>query len=357
METKAFCLDPLDTLFFRGGKPFGAADRVASGLPKPQTLAGALRTWMLRKTGCNFDKLGENITGGKSFRESLEEAVSTDLAPIADIRFRGPWLCRNGQPLIPIPPTLLKVEDSEEIIRLDPLKSTSLPGWKPDDGMLALWRKDNRPAKRAEGFLSLEGLKKYLDGGAPSKQNIVPAGDLYEIDTRTGIGVDPDALSAAEGQIYAAGMLALKKDVSLYAEISGPDSVKEWLPAEGDVLPFGGEGRRVAARPVGGVKWPSSDTAGDNQGAMLVLLTPGLFNGWEPSSLKDNLVSAAVAGYEAVSGWDMAKGGPKPNRFAVNAGSVYFVNEWEKESAGSLCDGEDAALGYGIYVQGRFDYV
>jgi len=355
MKTIAFRLDPLDMLFFRGGKPFGATDRVASGLPKPQTPAGALRTWMLKKAECDFKRLGSMMRDGASFEKAVGD-LSAEFAPIADVKFRGPWFCRDGLPLIPVPPTLKKVEDGEEIVRLDTLKSITIPGWKsPEGGMLPLWRKNNRPMRRLEGFLSLAGLKKYCEGGAPGPGDVIPAGDLYEIETRTGIGVDPDSLSAADSHIYAVGMLALKQDVCLYVEVDAPESVTEWLPGAGDTLPLGGEGRRVNVEPVKRVEWPSANPSGDEQGAMLILTSPGLFNGWKPKKLNGSLVSAAVGGYEAVSGWDMAKNGPKPNRFAVNAGSVYFVDR--DPEGDSLCSGEDAKLGYGTFVKGIFNYV
>lgn len=35
-------LEPLDVLFFRDGRPFAAAMRGSSGLPLPQTTAGAI---------------------------------------------------------------------------------------------------------------------------------------------------------------------------------------------------------------------------------------------------------------------------------------------------------------------------
>ena len=35
-------LDPCDVLFFRDGRPFAAASHGESGMPAPQTLAGAL---------------------------------------------------------------------------------------------------------------------------------------------------------------------------------------------------------------------------------------------------------------------------------------------------------------------------
>lgn len=35
-------LEPLDVLFFRDGRPFAAATRASTGLPFPQTTAGAV---------------------------------------------------------------------------------------------------------------------------------------------------------------------------------------------------------------------------------------------------------------------------------------------------------------------------
>ena len=52
-------IDPLDVLFFRDGRPFTPASRGASGLPTPQTLAGAVRTHLLQHAGCDFDALWE----------------------------------------------------------------------------------------------------------------------------------------------------------------------------------------------------------------------------------------------------------------------------------------------------------
>src|SRR5260370_1121735 len=50
-------LDPLDTLFFRDGRPFDAASRASGGLPLPQTFAGAVRTYLLARAGFDFAAL------------------------------------------------------------------------------------------------------------------------------------------------------------------------------------------------------------------------------------------------------------------------------------------------------------
>ena len=48
------CLNPLDVLFFRDGRPFEAASRAYGGLPLPRTFAGALRTALLQQAGFNL---------------------------------------------------------------------------------------------------------------------------------------------------------------------------------------------------------------------------------------------------------------------------------------------------------------
>ena len=61
-------LEPLDVLFFRDGRPFDAAPRATSGAPLPQTVAGAVRTWLLRRTNTNLKALAEAIRNGASVR-------------------------------------------------------------------------------------------------------------------------------------------------------------------------------------------------------------------------------------------------------------------------------------------------
>ncbi|MBF0290832.1 MAG: type III-B CRISPR module-associated protein Cmr3 [Nitrospinae bacterium] len=341
------CFNPLDTLFFRDGKPFGTADKAQTrNLPMPQTTAGAVRTWLMESLGCDFEGLADSA----EFTRVMQ-----------DVSFRGPWFMLEDELLFPVPATLVETEDCE-IQALKPLDTskTPLPGWEPADGMKPLWRKDSKPAKRlSKPFIKLSGMKTFLGGGVPGKEDFVSADEVYGHDRRTGIGVDKNTLTAEDGQIYAVNLLALKDKVSLYMEVTAPKDISEILPTKENpsVIKLGGEGRYAQFHRVNDPALNFGDVERNREnGAMLVLLTPGLFNGWKPAMLNGNLISAAVPGYEAVSGWDLKKGGPKPNRFAVSAGSVYFVDKQLGQNIGSLCDGEDARLGYGIYAEGRFDY-
>ena len=85
----------------------------------------------------------------------------------------------------------------------------------------------------------------------------------------------------------------------------------------------------------------------------IILATPGIFAsttgepGWLPpgvekdkdrfllrqAGLTAELVAAAVGRPQVVSGWDLAKGGPKPALRAVPAGSVYWFRNLEPANA------------------------
>ncbi len=354
-------LEPVDNLFFRDARPFEAASRAASGLPMPQTLAGAVRTLLLERHGVDFNRLGEQVRNGVSFAASLAE-FGSEAAGVAELRIRGPWFTLNGEVLV-VPPASLRREKKElqnqkedwrPVFRLDPLKSL-LPGWKPQaQEMLPLWHYGRETVEAVDGLLKISGLHRFLEGDSPEPGDLVPISRLYDFEDRTGIGVDPKRNTAAEGMIYGIRMLALKPDASLYAEVSGPALALGPLAAEPVMMKFGGEGRHVVVRTVeSGANWPSVPPEA-GKGRLVLLTTPAHFNGWKPSGLEP--VAAAVGGFQAVSGWDLARGGPKPNRFMVPAGSVYFLPSGT-QLPDELVDREDAKAGWGCFVEGNWNYV
>jgi len=349
---------PLDVLFFRDGRSFGPASTAESALPQPQTLAGALRTHLLNVVGCDFDALAAAIKGGQDFAEAAA-AQSEAVGAIAALRFRGPWLFRDGKPLVPVPATLLSKEETGEIIRLDPLQD-DLPGWAPsEEGMRPLWTVARGTRKRCQGYLTFNGLARFLDRRRLEPSDIIPAGELYNLDRRTGIAVDRQSAAAQEGMIYTIALLSLRAEVEFYTEVVGQTASFDQLFAAPFVMAFGGEGRRVAvARTSVPIDWPEVKAEPASGSCSLLLLTTAApFGGWKPSWMKP--VAAAVSDHVAVSGWDLARGGPKPNRFAVAAGAVYFLDNLPRDRAytRSLCAEADARLGWGHFLIGAWHHV
>lgn len=351
MERVGLVLEPLDVLFFRGGRPFDPGMPGESNLPSPQVFAGGMRTFLLEKVGADFGKM----KGAKDAASAFAAAGADWLSAAG---FRGPWLAdiraaEQPRPMVRMPANL--VMNGDELAPLLPCRS-GLPGWNPPvEGLLPLWRQGAKAEKRRPQWLSFEGLGRYLRGealscGGHSLQNQ----ELYGWETRTGIELQNHRQTAEEGKIYSTRSLRLASGIGIYGEVELPSERTHLFNGQ-NVLCWGGERHAVTMRRVAPVVWPDYVT-GKRKIAML--LTPCFSDaGWLPDGLKQETVrGAAVAETFAVSGWDLARGGPKPTRFGVDAGSVYFL-EGEEPRISSLSRlEEDVMTGYGLFAQGRWDY-
>jgi CRISPR-associated protein Cmr3 len=349
MITIGLILEPLDTLFFRGGRPFGAGLPGESGQPTPQAFAGAIRTFLLEKVGANFESMRGKAT--------TAEAFAAAGAPwLSHASFRGPWLADVSNASAPKPYLYAPADvvlNGKQPARLRPLR-TKLPGWEPPEaGMLPLWLKGARAGKDRPGWLTFDGLSAYLQDQILRPHHFQPADRLYELEERTGITVDEQKQAAGDSLIYSTRALRLCQQVGFYGEVDLPDHAVALFAGE-EAIPWGGERHHVVVRRVNPVRWPEA-TVGERTSLMLV--APAFFAaGWRPDGLPTGtLIAAAVDGPFVVSGWDLARCGPKPTRFGVAAGSVYFV-ENRQPPAGTLAAGEDAQLGYGHFLRGTWNY-
>jgi CRISPR-associated protein Cmr3 len=367
MDRTGLRLDPLDTLFFRDGRPFDAASRASTGLPQPQPLAGAVRTYLLARHGLDLDAFARQ-------RRQKPDADVRDVlrrlgAPgwVLVLRFRGPWLALAGEqdvePLLPVPVTLARDGRTKKWHRADPLQG-QLPGWD-HPRLRPVWRRGAPDAKHPGGYLTKAGIEKFLlAGGLPEDDDWLRADDLFGFDDRTGVEIDAGTLTAVEGRIYDIRLLALRpkverdgphrgKRVCLYAELLGLPDGEEFA----DPLPLGGEGRCARIHKVEPADWTQREPDGGR--GLWLLASPAFLPGPEPLPAVQEparLVAAASGSPVAVSGWDVARGGPRPVRFAVPAGSVYFVDGTFNPPQNSLCtDPEQVAQGWGHILRGTWD--
>jgi CRISPR-associated protein Cmr3 len=374
-------LDPCDVLSFACGRPFSADSSIESGLPTPQTLAGALRTHLLEQAGCDasaFRNLGRLLAAGKDFASAAQKTCGAGW--IAKVNVRGPWLCRGGDSqtvadvFTAAPATLFQAKapgkQLRPLLRLDPLdKRTVLPGWNPAlPGMRPLWSKEHLATERQSGYLTRRGLEVFLAGGVPEARHdhLLAEQEIFGFDRRTQIAMNAERYTAEKEMIYGASFLALKPGMAFYAEVALPAAAPETIFAEQRALRFGGEGRHVLVQKIERFPWPSA-APHNSQGTLVLLTTAGLFasdgqgQAWKPGCFDDHsrLVAAAVAGSVPVSGWNLAAGGPKPARFAVPAGSAYFL-EGAAESLSNDCLAdslEDRVQGWGCFARGVWNDV
>jgi CRISPR-associated protein Cmr3 len=184
-------------------------------------------------------------------------------------------------------------------------------------------------------------------------------------DVRTHVSIDQQSGTAAEGALFVTSGLALQPDEAFAGFIEDVGALEPAASVGGErrIAWIGQEERLSFARE------PSVIDGISGTGLRLVLVTPGLFaGGWRPAfpafpGLTAELVGAAVPRRLAVSGWDLAARRPKPVRFLVPAGSVFFWrlsrplvrNEVESLWMTSLCEDEqDRRDGYGLALPGAW---
>jgi CRISPR-associated protein Cmr3 len=352
MQAIGLVLEPLDTLFFRGGRPFNAGLSGESGLPTPQGFAGAMRTLLIEQAGGDFRRMRGH--------PSLEAACASAGVPwLGGTRFRGPWLADISDPQSPKPfvraPANLVLAGGKPTPLL-PLR-TPLPGWSPPDDeprLIPLWLREGKPDKTRPAWIALDGLSSYLHGRPVAAEQLESSDALYQLEPRTGVQIDEKKQAAKESMIYSTRSLRLKPDVAFYGEIELPGEHRNVFDG-GPVISWGGERHHVVVRKVKPVCWPEAE---HSQRTALRFIVPAFFAArWRPDNLPPGtLRAAAVDGPFAVSGWDLAEGGPKPTRFGTAAGSVYFLEDSPPLKSPCASAG-DALTGYGHFLRGTWNYV
>ena len=341
--SKALFLKPLDVLYLRGNRLFGAAGDDAEAImpPWPSVAAGAIRSRML------VDK-GENPAAFAQGNAPKDPALAKSLGtPEKPGTFRLMRFClarRSGEalvPLLPLPADWMATEkagqegepatEEKELIlhRLTPRRLPEGVMGSAETEMVPILRIAQEAKPVGGCFLNEEGLRAWLRDEEVRPEHIVRAEALWKTDPRLGIGMDAMRRTAdtEQGRIYTSDAVALAKDVGFLAEVTGADGL---LPRSG-LARLGGDGRGAEVCSVS-ISWPEPDwDAIARTGRFRLLLTsPGLFaEGWRPPLKGARLVAAAVPRAEVISGWNLADHAPKPARRAAPTGSVYWYEGYK----------------------------
>ena len=345
-------LDPREAMLFRDGRPFGPSASVRSGLPSPQTFAGAL-TFALCES---FARPGSSSRDANDRLDVLRRFHVPE--SLRAMRFRGPWLARGDEVLVATPADVV-VEDKGGNAEPRRLAVPAGPpaGWR-DDKLLPLWLPDADadefdlpPLKPAGGRVAVGGgLAEWAAGGTPTADQIVADEKLFCFEAKLGIGRDVQTRTAGDAEIYAARLLRLREGVGFYGEVVVPagaaDEAAAWLDSVVD-LRFGGEAKRVGVRRVEVAAWPTPPAAGP---CVALLTAPAAFAAPPYTLPPAAVVAAAVPGQVAVGGWDLARRRPRPTRFCCPPGSVYHLAA--PPAVPQWAGGEDSILGFGTLIVG-----
>jgi len=181
-----------------------------------------------------------------------------------------------------------------------------------------------------------------LEGETPTQNDLVKSGNLWQLETRVGVGLDAASRRAKDGALFSAQAVSLNKAdkaeqsgaVGFLAETKGAAFPEKFA------LRLGGDGRAaVASRVDADLVTGDFEAIAESRRCRLVLTSPGIFtSGWMPTGISSDgkfslhgvsgtLSCAAVPRAEIVSGFDVAKRRPKAARRVAPTGSVYWLED------------------------------
>ncbi len=387
--TRWFTLEPLDSLFFRDGRPFNQddpnqADTTSLFPPYPPTMVGALRAAMARVLGWNGRKEGkawpEEVLGTGT---DWQDEENTSLGPL---EFAGPFLMKGNELLLPAPLHLLRRDKqkgeegsrapepgtdgrcrkcrsvSREYALLQPggemecdLGKVRLPvapeggGWKPAEG----W------------WVTRAGMERILAGKLPEEKDLFCSKCLWKVEPRIGIAREPESRTVKRqengGGLFATRHVRLAPGVKLVMAVRG---VPKTILLDGAITPLGGEGRAAAVSELEKPPaWPGNGKAAAGAGGkcIVIFLTPADLAEWpkpgaEIADLPGRVVSAAIGKPVRIGGWDGVARGPIPLRACLPAGSVLFMEgaEAPPPREGACGIGRAREWGFGRVLIGRW---
>ncbi len=346
-KTRQF-IAPLDILFLGSNKLFGTPGSRGESLvlPWPSVAAGALRSALLVHKGKNLSAFAQ----GEDPDEELGTPEDPGTFRLSNFQLARRYRDGRVDPLYPMPADLIPSKDSEQY-RIRRIGTQDVPA-----GVLCSSATEQLPilseatrSKPASGlWLTREGWQQYLNGEEIRDQHWVAQQDLWDVDFRVAIGLDPKIRSVAKGKLFSFDAIAFLKtehegeyDVGFLAETEGAAFPEQLM------LRFGGEGRAALASTTPQLDMPEPDYDGIAQArkCRMILTTPGLFTrGWLPNGMthgiqfelhgvRGRLCCAAVPRAEVVSGFDLAKGCPKPAQRIAPVGSVYWLQDLQADAA------------------------
>ena len=366
--------DPLDTLFFRDGRPYHQGELSQAGVaslfpPYPSTLVGAIRAACARALGWSN---GNNWSA--RIRSRLGDR--SDLGPLS---FRGPVVVHSDsgrvtpECLFPVPANLIGSPANgappEKLTFLAPGTSTACDLGPNVRLPFAAAAPEGAKLLRESGWwITAAGLSAVLRNCRPSATTLLHRERLWALEPRVGIARGETTRTTSEGAMYSPGHIRLRRGVALAMEVDGlPPDIVAALPAQPHLV--GGEARacwlRYGAKPLSLPDLPEFGPPSKTICYSVMLLTPA-DTGKPPrpgerdyAGLPGRIEGACLPHPQMIGGWDSQERRPLALRPHLAAGSVLFLAA-PREAASQIEALHGAAIGsrtewgFGLTVIGRW---
>lgn len=362
MTTRTLRLTPLDAWFFRDGRPYNQGE---SGQTDVRSLFPPLAPTVVGTIGAAL-ALGQGWNGRGAWAESLHPVLGNGFDDLGQLKFRGPFLVREGQWLFPVPLHLLGSATNNG-------GKTQL-GWSPSAFLVpslsgTVFESDLGPVRfpvpvRSSGqggqlkeptglWITADGYNQILRGRMPNASTVSRSDHLWKTEQRVGLARNHDRRAAEEGALYSPEYVRLHRGVELALVVEGIPG--DWgLP---DLIALGGESRIAHCEsradelplpqlPVDMIRESNRVTVSllsplclpkDSSGRLAPPMPGQRFPGLTGSTI----VSACVGKPVHIGGWNSLNRQPLPLIPYLPAGSTWF------------CEADPAVLDSVLALHGR----
>ncbi len=347
-----------DLLFFNDARTMGGATEGA-GVQWP--LPSVLHSAILSAFHERWPELDAAHESQHKHRCDNDRNYDRSSLRFGGLRTMGPFPCQDSTIYLPTPADLMPGSIMQPMC-MPAGAETNLP-----DPLRYAVAANIPPTKETTGgWISCTEFAKYLNGDTNART--VKTGELYDSETRAGVGIDANTHAKASGKFYQAQYLRLRKEIQLTAWATaeairfgqkangepGKDLLAEFASC-GLSLRLGGQGGTAtaamqASRPLN-IPAPAKGCLR----LKWILLSPAIFNaGWLPGwidaatgeirltfdkqPIAGRLVAARIPKPVTTSGWKLdtkgsSAGTPKATRLLAAAGSVYYFELTDAEAA------------------------
>jgi CRISPR-associated protein Cmr3 len=346
-------INPLDTFFFKDGKPFSLGEETwADGVfpPSPSVIYGALRALYFSEKPDELKK------------------ANTPNDPTNNLKIKGIFLEIDEQIYLPVPADFVVHKENNrdkcllKVIKPDNFFSSQTTEYiAVTDGMME--KIENNPLFQKIYY------ERYLDEKKIKKLPYKTSREYLQKEPKVGIGRNNITHTTEEGKLYRVDMQRFQTDkIRIIIDIDG-------LESNSGFMKLGGEGKSANYEIVNDEEYTKIKPPKiDGKYFKLCLSTPTIFeNGWLPSwldektftgkfnSLKLKLLTAVIGKYTSIGGFDMKRRSPKPMYKVVPTGSVYYfeiqngtqqdvIDTFHQQSISEL---NTANQGFGITYVGK----
>jgi CRISPR-associated protein Cmr3 len=345
-------IEPLDTLFFRDGKPFEKGqDTWADGtiIPNPTVLYGALRTAFATENGITFKELAEG------------KALTAE-----DFKVQGIYYRIGNVNFLPLPTDLVVYDKDLNTGRLKPTKryyevkplrvvqKNIISSKENIDNHFLVSNDKNKKVEDLEtGLIVITELEKYLNGELESTK-AYKLNDHVQNEPKIGIGRDNETRTSEEGDLFRVDMKR-SEDFQIGVSID----INKKYAKYGDLIRLGGETKMVqlcsgGRVPMRVIRKPIDFSTGYFK---VYFSTPTILDDGLPTDLllnkfgiKASLITATVGKPLHIGGFDMAKKRAKPMYKSIPAGSVFYYKA--ENDISLLNDNQGVAISDKLSEQG-----